>query len=227
MVISDLTLTNNQSTAYHAPNSIHIPSTIVTNMSTLGSLEAGLARAQYHVQLSVAPATVVYLEVQFTTGSHVRVQWVPSGSGQICQTTSAGSGAPAYPGSSSPNVTAPTYNGGTVAPCIFPFWYGGVIYYGCTDFSAQSICATSVDADFNALTIGSCDPAMPCQMQGTDVMLLVLVLLPLLVLLVLLLVLLNFLLLLPLLLLLLLLVLLPFLLLLPLLLLLELLLSLP
>ena len=54
--------------------------------------------------------------------------------------------------------------------CAFPFRYDGVLYYACTyinetETPSVSLCATSIDEDFNPISIGVCNTELRCPIQ--------------------------------------------------------------
>ena len=54
--------------------------------------------------------------------------------------------------------------------CAFPFRYDGVLYYACTyinetETPSVSLCATSIDEDFNPISIGVCNTTLRCPIQ--------------------------------------------------------------
>ena len=58
----------------------------------------------------------------------------------------------------SPLPAGVTFSSAISKPCIFPFRYNGVLYYGCTnDTAGKKLCADSVDKGYNALTIATCN----------------------------------------------------------------------
>jgi len=62
-------------------------------------------------------------------------------------------------------------NRGFLSSCVFPFRYGNVLYYGCTDPNAANVspaggkmCAIKIDSDFHATEMAECAPQ--CHMQS-------------------------------------------------------------
>lgn len=47
------------------------------------------------------------------------------------------------------------------APCVFPFRYDGILFYGCTNLTVAALeyimCATEIDDDYNAVKLSWCN----------------------------------------------------------------------
>ena len=92
------------------------------------------------------PDETLYFWVRFAEGSHLKITWEISEPDiqDDCRTEEA---------DAIPLESGVAWEAGK-KDCIFPFRYNRILYYGCTN---TGICATKVDSDYNAETVGSCN----------------------------------------------------------------------
>jgi hypothetical protein len=99
--------------------------------------------------------TLVF-HVRIEEGSHLEISWKVKG-GEGCKTKTKGT---------SPEIKylkEIDFNDDIGdSPCVFPFRFDNVLYYGCTRIKTETeavleMCANSTDKNYNAVTLSWCD----------------------------------------------------------------------
>ena len=130
---------------------------------------------EYEAWLSARKDETIRFHVKFSKGSHMRFTWMLDedlGSdhahveeiNERCMTKASNNG------DMESNFLASSSWTTGVKNCTFPFRYNGVLYYACTNLTIDSqgpfhACATEIDLDFNAVTLGECDITNRCPTQ--------------------------------------------------------------
>ena len=150
---------------------------VTNDFPTLQQVEDLGLKKEYNATVWARDGEEITFHVKFGAGSHIGVNWtieevLPNthngGASDIvvddCETKDSGG----FP--SRPNGWSGSFDTWSSAkPCVFPFRYDNVLYYGCAQLPAASyqsgpypnaqysLCATEIDSDYNAMKMGHCN----------------------------------------------------------------------